>query len=297
VIRVSRGIIRLVKSMGGDFDDYRYYVIVRHHFAMRSGVFSLDELCDLLHSEYGYASLHHRPGNDRRRHKRRLAAILAGSVLFSLLPDGRYKVNAEKSLLSKYGKGSRNGWYLLSDATILTSRRRFFDFCVGTLLSGNKFRANKNIASYCGCSVRRVQYATSRNHKEYLFTKQYNFVEEFSGPYEEVLRFRAVLLNVHGITSPLPSRYKGEWVLRLNAPNSYRSNVLSGVKGDRAYQARQAQPTVRPSRKEECWFVPVREKKDRQLKLFKDPECGKRWFFNTRVYDVNRYVQDHSRFL
>jgi hypothetical protein len=41
----------------------------------------------------------------------------------------------------------------------------------------------------------------------------------------------------------------------------------------------------------------VREKKDRQLKLFKDPECGKRWFFNTRVYDVNRYVQDHSRFL
>jgi len=72
---------------------------------------------------------------------------------------------------------------------------------------------------------------------------------------------------------------------------------LSGVKGDRAYQARQAQPTVRPSRKEECWFVPVREKKDRQLKLFKDPECGKRWFFNTRVYDVNRYVQDHSRFL
>lgn len=283
--------------MSGDFDDYRYYVIVRHHFAMRSGIFSLDELCDLLYSEYGYASLHHRPGNDRRRYKRRLAGILGGSVLFSPLPDGRYKANSEKALLSRYSRGARNGWYELTDVTILTSRRRFFDFCVGTLLSGNKFRANKNIASYCGCSVRRVQYATSRNHKEGFFVKRYNFIEDFSGSYEDVERFRAVLLNIHGISSPLPSRYKGGWVLRLNAPNSYTASVLSGVKGDRAYQARQAQPTMRPDRKEECWFIPVRLKKDGQMKLFKEPECEKRWFFNTKVYSTDRYIQDHSKFL
>ena len=283
--------------MGGQFDDYRYYVIARHHFAQRSGIFSLDELCDLLHREYGYASLHHRPGNDRRRHMRRLAAILGDSFLFVVLPDGRYRANSERGLLSRYEKGARNGWYNLPDHTLLSSRQRFFDFCVGTLLSGNKFRANKNISSYCGCTVRRVQYATSRNHKGELFIKQYNFIEDFTGPYEEVLQFRAVLFNVHGISSPLPVRYKGEWVLRLNAPNSYRSNVLSGVKGDRAFQARQAQPTVRPSRKEECWFIPVRVKKERQMKLFKDPVYDKRWFFNTKVYNTHRYVQDHSRFL
>ena len=296
MIRVSRGLVRLVKSMGGSFDDYRYYVIARHHFALRSGIFSLDELCDLLHCHYGCASLHHRPGNDRCRQKRRLSAVLSGSFLFTRLADGRFRTNSEKALLSRLGKGARNGWYALDDAEVLSSRRLFFDFCMGVLLSGNKFRANKNIASYCGCTVRRVQYATSRNHRELRFRKQYNFIEEISGPYEEVLRFRAVLLNVHGITSPLPSRRGKEWVLRLNAPNSYTASVLSGVKGDRAYQARQAQPTVR-QKKEGCWFLPVKEKKIGQLKLFRDPDCGKRWFFNTRVYGMDQYVQDHSRLL
>jgi hypothetical protein len=124
VVRVSRGIIRLVKSMGGDFDDYA----TTSSYAITSPCargYSPRELCDLLHSEYGYASLHHRPGNDRRRHKRRLAAILDSSVLFSLFPTGRYKLIAEKSLLSKYGKGSRNGWYLLSDLTILRHAAAF----------------------------------------------------------------------------------------------------------------------------------------------------------------------------
>ncbi len=297
MIRVSRGIIRLMKQMGGQFDDYRYYVIARHHFSKRSGIFSLDELCDLLHTEYGYESLHHRPGNDRRRRIKRLSALLGGSILFTVLLDGRFRANSERGLFLKYDKKARNGWYDLPDPTILSSKQRFSDFCVGTLLSGNKFRSNKNIASYCGCTVRRIQFATSRNHKGDLFIKQYNFIEDFSGPYEEVLRFRAELFNLHGISSPLPSRYKGEWVLRLNAPNSYRSNVLSGVKGDRAYQASQAQPTVQQVRKEECWFIPVRIKKDRQLKLFKDPLCEKRWFFNIKVYNTDRYVQEHSRFL
>lgn len=70
--------------------------------------------------------------------------------------------------MSKHARCSRTGWYLLPNAAVLTSRRCFFDFCVGTLLAGNKFRANKNIAAYCGCSVRCIRYATSRNHKEVL---------------------------------------------------------------------------------------------------------------------------------
>lgn len=283
--------------MGGNFDDYRYYVIARHHFALKSGIFSLGEFCDLLYAEYGYASLHHLPGNDRRRFKTRLSALLSGSVLFSRLPDGRFKVNSERGLLSRYDKAGGSGWHDLEDKTILSSSRIFYDFCIGTLLSGNRFRSNKKIASYCGCTVRRIQYATSRNHKAEKFIKQYNYVEDFTGTYDEVLKYRAILLNVHGISSPLPSRHGKEWVLRLNAPNSYRSNVLSGVKGDRAHRARQAQATVHSNMKEACWFIPVRIKKDKQLKLFKEPQTEKRWFFNDRVYNANRYVQDHSRFL
>lgn len=288
MIRVSRSIIKIVKHQGGNFDDYRYYVIARHHFALRSGIFSLDELCDILHDEHGYKSVHRRPGNDRRRFKARLAEILGNSILFTLLEDGRYKTNSERRLLARYNGGSRTGWYELSDPAILGSRRLFFDFCVGSLLAGNKFRANKNIANYCSCTVRRIQYATSRNHKEHRFHKRFNFIEDFSGTWEDVQKFRAILLNVHGITSPEPVRIKGGWMVRLNAPNTYSAFVLSGVKGDRA------QPTIRPVRREESWFKPVKER-NKQLKLFDD--FTKRWFFNERIYNADRYVQDHSRFL
>ncbi|HPI90590.1 MAG TPA: hypothetical protein PK859_14890 [Spirochaetota bacterium] len=99
---------------------------------------------------------------------------------------------------------------------------------------------------------------------------------------------RAIYLNVHGITSPLPVPYKDEWVMRLNAPNTYSSFVLSGVKGDRA------QPTIRPVRKKEpCWFKPVKTR-NKQLKLFN--EFTRRWVFNSHVYDAERYVQDHGEF-
>lgn len=288
MVRVSRGIIKIVKQAGGNFDDYRHYVIARHHFADRSGIFSLDELCDCLNEHYDYSSLHHRAGNDRRRFKARLAEILNESLLFTRLEDGRYKTNSERKLLSRYNGGSRTGWYELNDPTILNSRRLFFDFCVGTLLAGNKFRANKNIATYCKCSVRRIQFATSRNHKADRFHKRYNFIEDYSGTWEDVQKMRAIYLNVHGITSPLPVPYKDEWVMRLNAPNTYSSFVLSGVKGDKA------QPTIRPVRKKEpCWFKPVKTR-NRQRKLFDD--YTRRWVFNSHVYDAERYVQDHGEF-
>ncbi|MBN2159903.1 MAG: hypothetical protein JW807_10945 [Spirochaetes bacterium] len=76
--------------------------------------------------------------------------------------------------------------------------------------------------------------------------------------------------------------------MRLNAPNTYSSFVLSGVKGDRA------QPPIRPvRRREQCWFKLVKGR-NRQLKLFK--EFTRRWVFNSEVYDAGRYIQDHGEF-
>lgn len=268
-------------------DDYRLYVIARHHFGLRSGIFSLDDLMDVLHAGYGYASLHHRPGNDRRRFAARQALRLGASHLFAVLPDGRYRINSERYIQSKYARSKKSGWYEIADPAVLHSRRSFYDFCVGALLAGNKFRANKNIANQCGCTVRRVQYATARNHRESRFYKQYNFVEDFTGTWEEVTRYRAILLNVHGITSPRPVRVrKGEYLVRLNAPNSYRSIALSGVKGNKA------QPPKKTAKKEDSWFIPV-PTRERQLDLFAEQNY-RRWYFNEHVYNTDRYIQDNS---
>jgi len=290
VIRVSRGIIKLVQGMESDLDSYRYYCIARHHYAHHSGIFSLDAFCDLLHTNYNYASLHRRPGNDRRRFKERLADILRGSLLFSELSDGRYKINSEKKLLSKYNKGhNMSMWFELPDVSILSSKRKFFDFCVGVLLAGNKFRANSNIAESCRVTVRRIQFATAQNHKNGTFIKHYNFIEDFTGSYDEVERFRAMLFNVHGISSPLPRKHKKEWIMRLNAPNTYRATMLCGVKGDRA------QPLEAQGTKKGCWFIPAIEK-DKQRKLF-CKSSGRRWFFNKELYNIGSYLVDHSRLL
>ncbi|HNR90520.1 MAG TPA: hypothetical protein PKM65_19445 [Spirochaetota bacterium] len=294
MLRLNRGIIKLVRGSGGSFDDYRYYVIARRHCAVRSGIFSLSELCDLLHAEYGYASLRRGPGNNRGAFRRRLARILEASPLFVPLADGRYRIRAERALLRRVNASRPSMWFELPDASVLASRRAFYDFCVGVLLAGNKFRANRNIARYCGCTVRRIQYATARNHRGDSFLKRYNFIEDFTGTYEEVEKFRAILFNVHGISSPLPRRHKGgEWVARLNAPNSYTALVLSGVKGAGA------QPTcarVQYGKKEQCWFVPAWEKRGPvQPSLFVKDHPVRRWYFNERVYGTDRYIGDHSR--
>ena len=289
VVRVNRAIVRLMYRRGTELNLYRLYVIARRHFAARSGLFSLEEFADILHAEYGYKSLHHGPGNDRRKFLRKTASQMGSSCLFVALSDGRIRIRSEREIVTREARKKKTGWYEMPDPSILRSRRLFTDFCVGALLAGNKFRANKNAATFCGCTRRRIQYATSRNHKGSTFFKQYNFIEDISGTYEEVMRHRAILLNVHGITTPLPVRAsKGVWTVRLNAPNSYRAIVLSGVKG------RKAQPPKKTVRKEDCWFVPRSPEKDAQLDLFAKHNT-RDWFFNEKLYTTGSYILDHSR--
>ena len=289
-MRVNRGIVKLLLRNRTDLNEYRLYTLARTAWEKRSGIFSLDEFCDLLFFTYGYKSLHHGAGNDRYRFKKKLSKQFSSSLLFVPLSDGRYRTRSERAVLFT-AREKRSGWYELpDDPSILTSRRKFTDFCMGTLVAGNKFRANRNIAQFCGCTERRVQYATSRNHRGSTFHKQYNYLEVSTGSYEEVMRERAILLNEHGITTPLPVRLtKREWVLRLNAPNSYRALVLSGVKG---HKAQPTDITVCKERSKEKWFLPVQEKGRRRRKGYYNPD---RWSFNEKVYRYGSYILDHSQ--
>jgi hypothetical protein len=286
--RVNRNLLKLIYKEDETLEAYRLYVIARTHFSKRSGLFSLDDLCDILHEIYGYSSLHSGKGNKRLPFKRKLEKRFKESSLFRRTFDGRYIVTAEKKLLLRIKGTDKSSWYMVPGIETILTKRLFRDFCVGIMLSGNKFRANKNIAANCECSVRRIQYATARNHKSGHFIKQYNFIEDISGSYKYIERLRAELFTLHGISTPKPFRYKSVWVLRLNAPNSYKTMVLCGVKGFKA------QPTLKMSRKTECWFKPVRTKDKKASKLITD---FKRWVFNEAVYNLDSYLADHSGFL
>ena len=117
--------IKFIISSGLNFNQYRLYTIARAHFRFRSGVFSLDELCDLLFSDYAYTSLHHEAGNNRKQFKKRLVKDLSSSPLFMLLDDGRYRIKSEKFILSRHTKDKKSGWYEISDISILYLLRSY----------------------------------------------------------------------------------------------------------------------------------------------------------------------------
>lgn len=290
MVRIGRNTVKIALRQDGSLDCYRMYVIARYHFSGRSGLFSFDELCDVLHQHYGYRSLHKRPGNNRKDFYRKWYPALSGSVFFRQAPDGRLVTISERKLLVKYSGNTKSGWFQVPPQYLM-SKGEFFDFCVGIMVAGNKFRCNNNIARQFNCTKRRIQTATSRNNKSGIVRKQYNYINDISGTYKEIERFRAALFNDHKISSPRPFRRDSKWVLRLNAPNSYHCFVLSGVKGDRA------QPTEQKVRKKEkCWFEPINGKKHTQLDLFK-PEIHKNWIFNTSEYTMGDYICAHSTIL
>jgi hypothetical protein len=293
-IRLNRNIIKILLRTDDISDNksvieiYRFYVIARAFFSGRSGLFSLDELCDILNKKFDYKSLHNRPGNKRTVFKKKIHEMFSNSILFEICPDGRFITTSEKKVLKTYQNTDKSSWYQVPDINILRSKGNFRDLIIGVLVSGNKFRSNKNIAKQCKCSVRRIQKATAKNDASGLVKKQFNIIVDASGTKKQIERLRAELFNIHGISSPLPFRYKDEWVLRLNAPNSYRCFALSGVKG-----FSNAQPT-KQDYKNVCWFVPFPQKNS-QLKLF--GRNFKRWYFKKDVYDLNNYVRDNSTFL
>jgi hypothetical protein len=88
-------------------------------------------------------------------------------------------------------------------------------------------------------------------------------------------------------TSPLPRRVSPRaWVLRLNAPNSYRAIVLSGVKGHKA------QPPTKTVRKEDSWFVSQPGELLQRTLFIDDSPC--KWYFNEKLYNYGNYIIDHS---
>jgi len=309
-IRINRNLLRIVHGHDDNIEAYRFYVIARHAFSNQSGLFSLDELCDVLHHSYDYSSLYRGRGSQRSGYRRRFKAMFTDSIFFQSLTDGRFKINSERKILKKIYNSDKSSWYQIPNKEILASKGKFRDFSIGVLLNGNKFRSNTNIANYCSISKRRIQLATASNHKKDYFTKQYNIIDDCSGTKQQVTRLRAELYNIHGITTPKPFRRQrqtvvvekkphvkvteqvlAEWVLRVQAPNSYTSyTILSGVKGFNT----QALAKSKHKKERHCWFVPIREN-NKQLNLFKNEK--KRWAFNDKVYNINTYVQDNSRYL
>jgi hypothetical protein len=258
----------LVINRQRDLEAYRFYIIARHHFYNRSGIFSLSELCDVLHAHYDFKTLHHLPGNNRTRFKLRLKAIFNDSMLFQTLQDGRYKVLGER-------RGFRYAQRTECPIEALKTSRAFIDRCICLLASGNGFKSHKQLAQQTGFSESRVRYAILRGQQAGYIEKTNNLIIVGSSETKtEINRQRGVLLAVHGIATPKPIYYKLHWHLAYYAPNNYKLVAL-GHKGTRSHLT---------FINDKCRFK-MQDRLNDSTNLF---------LFNRAIYNADQYLADYG---
>lgn len=200
--------------------NYRYYLMAKHHFSKRSGIFSVSEFLDLLHEHYSYSCLHKGVGNSRAKYRRRFLTLFQTSVLFEMLSDGRIKYVPEKKIIGS--KQWRYSSRIELAATDVCSARIFTDRIIGIISSGNYLKSYQTMAEETGFTRRRCINAVKQNEKDQKFIKVHNFILTKSSLYlSDINAERRDLLSYHNIYTPQPVKYGGKWYLCLYAPNSY----------------------------------------------------------------------------
>lgn len=200
--------------------NYRYYLIAKCHYSTRSGIFSVEEFLDLLHTHYNYTCLHHGQGNSRAKYRKRFLTLFHTSVLFEMLSDGRFKYVPEKKIIGS--KSWRFSSRIELAATDLQSGKLFTDRIIGIISSGNYLKSYQTMAEETGFTRRRCINAVKQNEKDQKFIKVHNFILTKSSQYlSDINAERRDLLSYHNIHTPQPVKYGGKWHLCLYAPNSY----------------------------------------------------------------------------
>lgn len=267
----------LFKISKEEINNYRYYLIAKIHFYNRSGLFSLDELLDLLHEEYNFKTLHHRPGNNRHKYKRKFRAQFKQSILFVQLSDGRFKYIPEKRINPDFTYSKT----LLVYNSDLKARRTHLDACLMVLYSGNQFKSYQAIKNQSGYTIKRIQESIKRNVSKGRLKKINNLVFSNLLSYrlkKEATRVRAKLLHHHGIATPEPFKYKGRFYLLLYAANSYFSTDIV----DKGVRANNHLTFVN---KAKCWFK-------RLSRLFKK-DCNL-WLFQEENFNFEKYLNKYG---
>jgi len=247
--------------------NYRYYLIAKLHYYKRSGIFSITELMDVLYNHYGHKTLHHNPGNNRTRFKRRLQKSFDASILFERLQDGRYKVLSEK-------RHFRYSTKIKTPVEALKSKRAFIDALVCVLMAGNGFKSYNQAAEQTGYTPSRIQYAVRRGAAAGFLEKTNNLIitEVSAARKTEIERARRFYARIHGIFTPGPLRYKGQYHLCFYAPNSYKivDRGHKGTSGHLTYVTR------------DCRYKIIDRKEQINIMLF-----------NTN-YSMTQYVDDYG---
>ncbi len=267
------------------WEELRFYAIARIEFSARAGWFTLPELLDRLHAHYSYRTLHHGPGNNRKREAHRLAGILSGSPLFTAHKN-KYRFISWRRL-----GDTRSPRVELTGAT-LTGSQAFHDLCTLTLIQGRHVPI-QSVCDETGLSRGQVYKSINRLIAAGLLDKvnQYALTEGMSEREARAARcsLKAAGVDVDIIESKTRPAVFAHWGMSSRAgafhiaykmPNFYR---LRGIaQGLRDIARLPFQAAV-------CHY----QRLDGAAFRVTDSQAV---YAFTDHYDEAAYIQDHARF-
>jgi len=266
------------------WEELRFYSIAKIEFSDRAGWFSIPELMDRLHSNYGFRTLHHGPGNNRKREAHRLAGILASSPLFAA-HAGNFRFISWRRL------GDPRSPRVELTGALLAGSRAFHDRCMLTLIQGRHVPI-QSICEESGLSRGQVYKAISRLIAAGLLDKinQYVLTEGMSAQEARAARcsLKAAGVDVEIIESKTRpaifshwgmSSLAGQFHIAYHMANFYRRSGISQGLRDIARL---------PFRADVCHYTRL------DGAAFKITESQAVYAFSG-FYDECDYVQDHAR--
>jgi hypothetical protein len=214
---------------------------------------------------------------------------LIGSEFVCHVKGDTFQIISWKKILVKHKGNAKTSFYRVPLCAIST-RQAFKDRCIGLFIGREK--SNKTAANAFKCSERRVQFATSRNNKVSLITKQARRkIEVFKTQVEAQKAMEKC--NDIGVNTSNVFKYKLEYGISVGHTNSYQILISRRYKGIKARKRAEDSKTCARS---ENWtrpaFTGASQKYAKQY--FEKKHKCKFVEFNHKYYTLDDFAHTYS---
>ena len=205
----------------------RIYYLCNTAFYKKSGVFTLEELADLLYAK-GYKSLRPGSGGNRQKKIKQLQLLLnSAPELFIQTKPYIYR-SVSKHKIHRYKSSERK----IDDRLFhKNNKREFYDLCIGIITDGKTIDREK-ISKITGYTKAKVCQAVKANDEKGYILKVNN--EIVLGSYnnkDHAIKFRLKLFHGRYKIISHIRQYAKQWHIVLPGANSYTSEMLISESG------------------------------------------------------------------
>lgn len=230
-------IVRNLHSVD-DVYNYNLYMLAEVYLHFKNGVFSIDELIDVIREKLGKKSYGSKTNIDK--HRKQLYKVLINAPLFFKYLGGKqFRIISNRKVLNSLGDSKYNTRYQYfplieknNSKNFILNRKVFLNYCISTFLLCNKGYSNEQVAKHFNISLYRVQLATKannekRNEKERV-PKKMRFAKVQYNDYEQAIEVRKKLWTL-GICAKV-FKEKGKFYVAVHRTNFYDDSNLPSHK-------------------------------------------------------------------